>query len=266
MPKPHILFIHGMWGTPKVWEHFVPRFESAGCETSAVTLRHHDTLITEPAPEGLGTTSLLDYVDDVVATVNAMKTAPVLIGHSMGGLIAQLVAARTDNVAGVIALTPAPPAGVFALKASTMKLFRKILFTPKFWKKPTRLTWEAAYQGVYHGLPEAEAREHYDDMVWESGRATFEIAFWTMDKTKATKLDRDNINCPVLIMSGAKDRTVNASVVRASAKKYKGDNAAKLEYVELPENSHWLLGEQGWEKVADRCLEFISDPIHSKAK
>ncbi len=257
MSKPQILFIHGMWGTPKVWESFAPRFEAAGCETSAVTLRHHDRLITEPAPDGLGTTSLLDYVDDVVATVNDMQVAPVLIGHSMGGLIAQLVAARTDNVAAVIALTPAPPAGVFALKASTMKLFRKILFTPKFWKKPTRLAWEDAYQGVYHGLPEAEARAHYADMVWESGRATFEIAFWTMDKTKAAKLDRDNIKCPVLIMSGAKDRTVNVSVVRASAKKYKGDNVSKVEYVELSEHTHWLLGEPGWEKVADRCLDWL---------
>ncbi|MCF6221047.1 MAG: alpha/beta hydrolase [Robiginitomaculum sp.] len=261
MQKPQILFIHGMWGTSKVWENYAPRFETAGYETSAVTLRLHDSPIAEPAPEGLGTTSLLDYVDDVVKTVDAMvekgASAPVLVGHSMGGLIAQLVAARTDNVKAVIALTPAPPAGVFALKLSTIKIFKKILLTPRFWKKPTRLTWEAAYQGVYNGLPEAEAKQHFADNVWDSGRATFEIAFWTMDRTKAAKLDRDNINCPVLILSGADDLTVNASVVRASAKKYKGANAAKLTYENLPGYSHWVLGGAGWEKIADRCLDWL---------
>ena len=259
MQKPSVLFIHGMWGTPKVWEHFLPMFEKAGFTTSAVTLRHHDRLITEPAPDGLGTTSLLDYVDDVVTHVNAQQTAPVLVGHSMGGLIAQLVAARTDNIAAVIALTPAPPAGVLALKPTTMKIFRKILLSGKFWKKPTRLDWDAARYGLYHNLPEEEAREHYADMVWESGRATFEIAFWTMDKGKASKLDRENIKCPVLMISGGKDRTVNASVVKASAKRYKG----KAEYVELAEHSHWLLGEQGWEAVAARCIDWLDEHPNS---
>ena len=256
MTKPPILFVHGMWGSPKIWENFQPVFENAGYETHAITLRHHTTPITEPAPEGLGTTSLLDYVDDVLAKVRTLDTAPILVGHSMGGLLAQLVAARTD-IAAVIALTPAPPAGVLALKPTTLKTFRKILLGGKFWKNPTRLDWDAARYGLYHNLPEDEARHHYKDMVWESGRATYEIAFWTMDKTKASKLDRANIKCPVLMISGGKDRTVNASVVKASAKRYKG----KAQYVNLPEHSHWLIGEQGWENVADRCLDFISASI-----
>ena len=253
MTKPSVLFIHGMWGSPKLWENFVARFEATGYKTQCVTLRHHDKLITEPAPEGLGTTSLQDYVDDVVEVVNALDDKPILVGHSMGGLIAQMVAARTD-IAAVIALTPAPPAGVLALKPSTIKVFRKILFSKKFWKNPTRLDWDAARYGLYHNLPEDEARAHYADMVWESGKATYEIAFWTLDRTKAAKLNRANIDCPVLMISGGKDRTVDASVVKASAKRYKG----KAEYVDLPEHSHWLIGEQGWENVVDRCLDFIS--------
>ncbi len=82
-----------------------------------------------------------------------------------------------------------------------------------------------------------------------------------MDKTKATKLDRDNINCPVLLMSGARNRTVNASVVRASAKKCKGKNADKVEYVELSNHTHWLLGEPGWENVADKCVVWLAKQI-----
>ncbi len=254
MSRPAVLFIHGMWGTPKVWASFMPHFEAAGHVTDAVTLRHHTTLITEPPPEGLGTTSILDYVDDVVKTVNALETAPVLIGHSMGGLVAQMVAARTDNVKAVIALTPAPPSGVFALKPSTLKLFRKILLTPGFWKKPVRLTWEAAHRGVYDGLSETKAREQFVGNVWDSGRAVFEIGFWLMDRSGATKLDENRVKCPVLIVAGAKDLTVNASVVKAAAKRYKG----RADYKEFADQSHWLLSAKGWEDVADYCLDWIA--------
>ena len=254
--QPPVIFIHGMWGTGKVWEKIAPRFNAAGFSTNAITLRHHDTLITEPAPDGLGTTSLIDYVDDVLAVVDAMDTPPVLVGHSMGGLIAQLVAARTDNVRAVIALTPGPPAGVFALKISTLALFRKILLARNFWKNPTRMDWQTAYNGLYHALPEAEAREHYADHVWESGRALFEIAFWLMDKTKAAKLDYENIKCPVLFVAGANDRIVSAAVVKTSAKRYKG----KADYVAFAELSHGLLSEPGWENVADKCMGWLTKP------
>ncbi len=257
MPQPPVIFIHGMWSTARVWGGFSAPFKTAGYKTNAVTLRHHDTLITAPAPKGLGTTSLLDYVGDIVEMVNAMDTPPVLVGHSMGGLIAQLVSARTANVSAVIALAPGPPAGVLALKLSTIMLLRKILFAPGFWKKPTRLSWEAAYGGLYHAFPEAEARAHYADNVWESGRALFEIAFWLMDKTKAAKLDRANINCPVLLVSGGKDRVVSAAVVHTSAKRYKGN----ADYVEFSDHSHWLLDENGWEDVADRCINWLKKAV-----
>ena len=255
-PAPDILFIHGMWGTPKVWESFLPAFEKAGYRCEAVRLPFHDTLISETPNPHIGTASLRDYVEAVVGRVEALETPPILIGHSMGGLIAQLVAARIP-VKAVIALTPAPPAGVFALKLSTLRIFRDILLTPKFWKKPTRPSYKAARYGVLHEISEEEARAHYQEMVWESGRATFEIAFWTLDKTKAARLEREKIDCPVLLISGGLDRIVPASVVKASARRYRG----KCDYKELKGHSHWLIGEAGHEQVAGLCMDWLAGHV-----
>jgi pimeloyl-ACP methyl ester carboxylesterase len=254
MSKPSVLFVHGMWGTAQVWENYQKHFAAAGVETRAITLRHHDRLISEQPPQELGTTSLADYVDDIVAEVDKCTEAPILIGHSMGGLLVQMVAARTQ-VRGVIALTPAPPSGVLALRPSTLKLFRRILFTWALWRKPTRLTYEEARFGLYHLLPEQEAQQHHAEMVWESGRATLEIAAWILDKNKTSAFAVEDIECPVLIMAGGLDRTVNEVVCAKAAKRYQG----RAKYHVWPDNGHWVLGEPGWQDIADHCLHWIAD-------
>ncbi len=254
MGKPPILFIHGMWGRAELWDQYRSRFEAAGHATHAITLRHHDTRIDQPAPAGLGQTSLTDYVEDILSDMRGMEEAPILIGHSMGGLLAQLVAARTEHVRAVIGLTPGPPAGVFAISPRTLNVFRDILLTPAFWKKPTRLSFSRARYGLLHNMSPEAARQLYQEMVWESGRATAEIAFWLFDKSRASRVEPEKIPCPVLLLSGEKDRTVSPGVVRAAVKRYKG----ACDYRQLAGHSHWVLGEEGWEDIADLCLEWIS--------
>lgn len=251
--KPPVLFIHGMWGSANVWQKYVSRFEAQGYETRAITLRHHEVTIDQPAPDGAEKVGLQDHVDDILEIIASYETPPILIGHSMGGLLVQLAAAKTDHVHAVIGICPAPPAGVFALKLSAIKLFSEILFTPMFWKKATKVSYEKARFGFFHTLSEEEAREYYKDLRWDSGKTVTEIAFWIFDRAKASKLDETAIGCPVLLLSGEIDRTVVASVVAASAKRYKG----QCDYEELPGHSHWPLVEKGWEKVADKCIGWL---------
>jgi pimeloyl-ACP methyl ester carboxylesterase len=254
-PKPPILFIHGMWGSANVWQKYVSRFEAQGYETRAITLRHHEVTIDQPAPDGAEKIGLADHVDDILEIVKTYEVPPVLIGHSMGGLLVQLAAAKSDNVHAVIGVCPAPPAGVFALKLSAIRLFSDILFTPMFWKKAIKISYDKARYGFFHNISEAEAREYYKDLRWDSGKAVTQIAFWIFDKTKASKLNETAMHCPVLLLSGEIDRTVVASVVAASAKRYKGG----CDYEELPGHSHWPLVEQGWEKVADKCIGWLGE-------
>ena len=253
MPKPVVIFIHGMWNTPSVWSNYQPRFEAAGFETLTPALRYHDIKPGDPPPAKLGTTSLTDYVDDIVALAEKQNEPPVLVGHSLGSLVAQLVAART-KVACVVALTPAPPAGIMAIKPTVLKIFKRILFTWGHWRKPTFPTYDEIRYGVFNNSSEAEAKKQYAGCVWDSGRATAEIAHWMFDPNKASKVDTQAIDCPVLIVGATLDRITPASVCKASAERYP---AGKCEYVELPDHAHWVLGEDGWEAIADRCTAWI---------
>jgi len=257
MTKQTVIFIHGMWNTPVVWENYRPRFEAAGFDTIAVTLRHHNAGKDDTPHPDLGTTSIRDYVDDVVKTINEQDTPPVLIGHSLGSLIAQLAAAKSD-VKAVVALTPAPPAGVMAVKPTVLKVFKRVLFTWGHWRKPFFPTFEEIKYGVYNNSTEEEARKQYGGSVWDSGRAIAEIAHWMFDKNKSTKVETDKIKAPVLIIGASLDHITPVSVCRAAAKRYP---AGACEYVELPDHAHWVLGEDGWEKIADRCIDWIKSKV-----
>jgi pimeloyl-ACP methyl ester carboxylesterase len=88
-----IVMIHGMWAGGWVWSNYVPVFEGRGYRCLAPTLRHHDAPSLEP-PEALGRTSLLDYASDLQQEIEKLDQSPVLMGHSMGGLLAQMLGAR----------------------------------------------------------------------------------------------------------------------------------------------------------------------------
>src|SRR5579871_4991619 len=117
------LLIHGMWATPAVWVNWRQFLEGHGWRVEVPALRHHDAPPLEP-PAALGTTSLADYVDDLAAMIERLPEPPVIIGHSMGGLIALLLCARGLGRAGVL-LTPAPPSGVFAIRPSNLRAFKR---------------------------------------------------------------------------------------------------------------------------------------------
>ena len=118
------VFIHGMWGTPDVWRNWQPFLEARGWHTISPSLRHHDAPPHAPPPD-LGTTSLADYVADLTHTIEGLPEKPVVIGHSMGGLLALLLCARGLARAGVL-LTPAPDAGVIAIRPSNLWAFARI--------------------------------------------------------------------------------------------------------------------------------------------
>ena len=100
-------------------------------------------------------------------------------------------------------------------------------------------------------LPIEEQREVFDRSVYESGRAASEIGFWVLDRRKAAKVDESKVTCPVLVIAGAKDRATPPSVVRKVADKYRTVSV----YKEFSNHSHWVVGEPGWQEVA----EYISD-------
>ena len=243
--------IHGMWGTPAVWSRWRGHFEARGWEIVAPPLRYHDAPPLEP-PVLLGTTSLTDYVDDLAARISALPEKPVIIGHSMGGLIALLLCARGLASKGVL-LTPAPPAGILAIRPSNLLAFSRIQMNWRWWARPHRATEREALRYTFNTMPAGEARPLYRDFVHESGRALLEIALPWLDGRKAAAVAPGDVKVPLLFVAGDRDRLVPAGIVRRTARRFPGST-----YREYANQGHWVLGQPGWETIAQDTLAWLS--------
>ena len=252
-----IVMIHGMWGGGWYWENYKKFFEGKGYRCITPTLRFHDMDPKEPPDPQLGTTSLLDYAADLEKEINKLDALPVLMGHSMGGLLAQILGSR-GLAKALVLLTPASPHGIMALKPSVIKNFWRGLTKWGFWRKPARGTFNEAVYSVLHLVPVEEQKQLFDRFVYESGRAACEIGFWFLDPKQATKVDESRVTCPVLVIGGAQDKITPASIVRKVADKYK----AVSTYKEFANHAHWVVGEPGWQEIA----EYISDWLSKQVK
>ena len=252
MSQQTIFMIHGMWGGGWAWDNYKPFFENKGYKCVAPTLRYHNVdPKDEPDPE-LGMTSLLDYASDLAKEIKKLDDKPIIMGHSMGGILAQILGSRGLGKSLVL-LTSAPPAGVFALKPSVIKSFWSVLTQWEFWNKAMKLPFEASVYSMLHLISEKEKREAYKKFVYESGRAAFELGFWLLDARKAAYVDEKKITCPMLMISGEEDRITPASVQRQTAKKYKHIAT----YKEFPHHAHWVIGEPGWKEIAEFILNWL---------
>lgn len=247
-----IVMIHGMWGSGEVWDDYRDYFEALGYRVITPTLRLHGAKYREVAPKELGTVSILDYVADLEKEIKALNEQPIIMGHSMGGLIAQILASR-GLASKLVLLTSAPPAGVLALRPSSTRTFLSVLRVWGFWKKPMRLTFEEAKYGILGLLTPKQQAEEYGKYSFESGQAAFEIAFWPLDGNKATHVDAKAITCPVLIISGGKDKIVPKSVVKQIAKKYQ--KTTDVTYKEFKKFAHAIHQQRGWQEIAG----FVAD-------
>lgn len=228
----HVVLIHGTWGDGDSLADARREFEARGYRVHTPTLRYHDLPIDEGSDK-IASLSVRDYADDVVALVDSLESPPLIIGHSLGGLVAQLVAARTSH-AGLIAATPAPARGIFATYPGTLRIFGPHYLRWRPWAKPLYpVSWKIFRRYVTNRTDEGLARELYDALVSDSGRVYCEMAFWFLDREKATAVDFAAVTNPVLAIGARRDRTVNRRVARATAKRYRNGT-----YIEIPASDH----------------------------
>lgn len=247
-----IVMIHGMWGKGAYWETYARYFEGKGYRCVIPTLRLHDVdPIAAPDPR-LGTASLLDYAADLEEEIRRLGEKPILMGHSMGGLLAQMLGSR-GLARALVLLTPASPAGILALRPSVIRSFASALLRWGFWRLPHRPTFNEAVYSMLHRLPAEAQKQIYASLVHESGRAAAEIGFWLFDARKAAAVDESRITCPVLVVAGGEDRITPAAVVRRVAAKYKSVST----YKEFADHAHWVVGEPGWQDVASYVADWL---------
>jgi len=249
------VLIHGMWGTSDVWRNWRPLLEARGWRTLAPSLRHHDAPPEMP-PAVLGATGLLDYVADLEASIRSLPEKPIVIGHSMGGLLALLLCAKGLARAGVL-LTPAPPSSVIAIRPSNLLAFARIQMNWGWWYKPHRATLAEALSHTFNTTDPAEGAAIHAGFVHESGRALFEIALPWLDGTKAATIDPSQVTTPLLFVAAERDQLVPPDVVRRTAKQY----AHVAQYAEYPGQGHWVLGQPGWERVAEEAATWLDSKV-----
>lgn len=248
----HVVLIHGTWSHGDTLGDARREFEARGFTVHTPTLRYHDLPLEEGA-EKVAPVSVRDYADDIVPLVESLDSAPLVVGHSLGGLVAQLVAARTRH-AGLVAATPAPAAGTFATYPATLRVFGGHFLRWKPWTKPLYPTsWKLFRRYVANTSDETLARELFSEMVCDSGRVYCEMPFWFLDRARATRVDFAAITTPVLAIGAQRDRLVHRRVARATAKRYPNGT-----YVEIPESDHLVLYGTALQVTMARIDEWMS--------
>lgn len=248
-----IVMIHGMWCRGIVWDNYREFFQDAGYRCLVPTLRYHDSALRETPDPRLASTGLRDYVSDLAEVVGGLDDPPTLMGHSMGALLARIVATRLP-VKALVLLTPAPAAGTWAiLNSSVMRAFRVPLSTWGFWRKPLPLRFEDAARFVFNNLPRADQERVFSTLTWESGKAAAEMGLWFLDRGGASRIDDSRITCPVFIAGAALDRITPVTFARRTA----AIGGGNITYREYGNFAHWVLSEPGWERIAGDIREWL---------
>jgi pimeloyl-ACP methyl ester carboxylesterase len=246
------MLIHGAWLTSKSWDNFAGYFDDRGFDVSAPEWpRKHGGVeeLREASDElkGLGITEIIDHYD---ARIRALDEPPVLIGHSYGGLIVELLLDRGLGRAGV-AMSPAPPKGILVLPFSTLKAGAPALAHPSRWHGVVPLTLEEfTYAFVNTFSPEDAAAAYEKYAVPETGQIFFEAGFANFHLHPPTEVHfKKDERAPLLIVGADQDHTVPASLSKKQYEKY-ADSEATTDYLEFAGRPHLMMAAEGWEEIA----------------
>lgn len=253
-----VLFVHGLWLLPSSWDGWRELFEEHGYTTLAPGWPDDPETVEEARerPEAFAKKSLKVITEHYADAIEALSLKPVIIGHSFGGAIAQILAGKGLAVASV-AIDPAPFRGVLPLPVSALKSAAPILTNPVNRGRAVMLTFDEFRYGWANRLGEDEARELYETYhVPAAGMPVFQAAFaninpWSED-TVATK---NPARGPLLLISGEGDNTVPWAIVSASYEREKR-NEGVTQVVCIPNRGHSLTIDHGWREVAASALAF----------
>lgn len=250
-----ILAIHGMWATSRRWENYGRYFSNHGFAFWTPTLRHHFGKNNDCVE--LGQTSVNDYVHDMAVLIETLKKRqyfaknPVIFGHSMGGLIA-LKLATYGLASRLVLLNSAPPAGVrlhadWHYQLAIARYLPELLF-----QKPFKPSLNIASRFIMNGMPPEQHPALHEGMVYESGRAAWEI------KTGKITVDFEKIQCPTLIIGSEQDRIVPSTVALDIAKKMRCPDYNLWVFRSF---AHWIQTEGAWSEPAGCVLSWLKERL-----
>ena len=257
-PTDTIVLIHGLWMTPRSWEHWITRYESLGytvlappwpgLEGEVEELRRDSTPLANVRLK-----RVIERYDDII---RRLPNQPIIIGHSTGGTIVQVLLDRGLGAAGV-AIAPGAVKGVRDVSLSTLKASGHILANPFTRGKATPSSVKQFRYAFGNTQTEAESLAVYERYyVPSANNVLFDIAFANLSREWTTSVNfAKDKRAPMLFIVGEKDHVVPPKAAMSNAKKYTNESVV-TDYKEFPGRSHFTLGQPGWDEVADYALNW----------
>ena len=254
-----VVFVHGAWMTPATWQSWRERFEAQGYMTTAPAWPYVPESPAEIPVAGLdpafGRLGIGEIVERYARSIEGMPERPILIGHSFGGLIVQLLLDRGLGRA-CVAIAPGPPRGVIAGPRVVRANLPGLAGFPG-WRRIQTMSEKAFATSFANTLTPAEQHRAYgSDIIPAPGRIFYQAALG-----KNTKIHfRSARRGPLLILVGSEDRTAPPQIARATYRKQR-QNPAQTDFREFEGRSHYICTEAGWTDVADHALGWLATTL-----
>ncbi len=248
-----IVFIHGLFLNNKSWTEWEAFYKEKGYTTYSPAYPGHEGTpsgLRRNAPDRLGNVTFSDVVNNMKTFIESLPEKPILIGHSMGGLVAQKLI-EEDLVEAAVIISSAPPMGVITTKFSFAKSNLGLInpFKGNSVHFPTKKWFHYAFTNT---LSRQESDSIYDKYVVPESR---NIARETLKK--AAKIDFKKPHAPMLFISGKEDHIIPVSLNRTNFAKYKDERSIR-EHKIFEERDHFIAGEDGWKEVANYVYNWLS--------
>jgi len=240
--------VHGAFCGGWIFDSFRKPFETLGHVVHTPDLAGHSAGSGREATAGL---SMADYAKQIIQLCQAQDEPPILIGHSMGGLVAQL-AAQACPVKALILLAPSAPWGITGVTMEEAASAVSLFSLGPFWLQAVAPDYSLARLYSLDRMSREDRHATFDRMVAESGRALWETLNWWLDPFMTTMVYPGRITAPSLAIAGGRDIIHPPGTVKQTIGRLNGDLQV------FNDMSHWLPGEPGHEAVATACLEWIS--------
>lgn len=239
---PTLLMIHGVGCDASAWDVMKPGLEAAGWTCEAITL-FPDRRVRENPPASLPELGFDDYVEASAAEARRLTARdgakPAVIGHSMGGLIAQVLAERGE-VSKAVFLTPAQPKDCAAIGLPVVWTFLNII--TKQDRTKSYKVWKTGFKwGVMNRVPRERHEAVYATALYDSGKVYGDL-------TDGVVVDETRVTIPTLTIAAAKDRATLPKGVRKVAAKY-ARSPVPGDFIEYADHAHWIVDEPGTDKV-----------------
>ncbi|KAK9238374.1 Alpha/Beta hydrolase protein [Lipomyces kononenkoae] len=258
--KPAIVLIHGLWMTPLSWEDWIAHYRSKGYDVLSpgwpgVDDRTPADIRADPKP--MANKTITDIVDHYDAFIRTLPTPPIIMGHSFGGLFVQILLSRGLGCAGV-GITPAQPAGIFSLPLSTVRATWPVLKNPFNVSGTVQITAKEFHYCFGNHLSEEDSNTIYERYAIPSvAHVLWQAALGGLSKSGPAHVEFDKTNrAPLLLIAGADDHVVARSTVEKEFAAYSKKGPAVVEFKVYEGKTHGIVNQEGWEEVADYCLEF----------